>query len=118
MSAFEPKPRVPESRLPNFFLVGAGNSGTTSFYGYLDQHPDIFMCPIKEPSYYASEFRPENFVPRFRRVMRRELESTRTYVRGPMTEKRFGGPVVDWDDYRMLFRDAGTQTAIGEASDS
>jgi len=116
MSAFDPGPSVPESRQPNFFLVGAGNSGTTSFYDYLDQHPDVFMCPIKEPSYFASEFRPENFVPRFRRVMRRELKATRKYIRGPMTKKRFGGPVVDPDDYRLLFRNAGTQTAIGEAS--
>jgi hypothetical protein len=104
------------SRLPNFFLVGAGKGGTTSFYHYLDQHPDIFMSPIKEPSYFASELRPENFVPEFRRALQRELEATRKYLKGPMTEKRFGGPVVDWDDYGLLFRNARTQTAIGEAS--
>ncbi|WP_420385209.1 sulfotransferase domain-containing protein [Roseivirga sp.] len=37
---------------PNFFLIGASKSGTTSLYHYLKQHPDIFMCPEKEPSYF------------------------------------------------------------------
>ncbi|MCO6358772.1 hypothetical protein GBO34_10140 [Roseivirga pacifica] len=37
---------------PNFFLVGASKAGTTSLYHYLKQHPDIFMCPEKEPSHF------------------------------------------------------------------
>ncbi|TAP38272.1 hypothetical protein EYR97_01310 [Alteromonas sp. KUL42] len=32
---------------PNFFLIGASKSGTTSLYHYLKQHPDIFMCSEK-----------------------------------------------------------------------
>ena len=41
---------------PNFFIVGAAKSGTTSLWMYLKQHPDIFMPPtmaIKEPSYFC-----------------------------------------------------------------
>ena len=45
--------------LPNFFIVGAGKAGTTSLYSYLRQHPQIYMSPVKEPCYFASEIRPE-----------------------------------------------------------
>ena len=49
------------AREPNFFIVGAPKAGTTSLYHYLDQHPDIYMSPIKEPCFFSSEIRPENF---------------------------------------------------------
>lgn len=38
---------------PNFFLIGASRSGTTSTYNYLKAHPEIFMSPVKEPRYFA-----------------------------------------------------------------
>lgn len=38
---------------PNFFLIGASRSGTTSTYHYLKSHPEIYMSPVKEPRYYA-----------------------------------------------------------------
>jgi len=38
---------------PNFIIVGANKSGTTSLYHYLSQHPDIFMSADKEPHYFA-----------------------------------------------------------------
>ncbi len=39
--------------LPNFLVIGAGKSGTTSLYHYLRQHPQIFMSPTKEPNFFA-----------------------------------------------------------------
>jgi hypothetical protein len=39
--------------LPNFFVVGVPKAGTTSLYHYLSQHPQIYMSPIKEPTYFA-----------------------------------------------------------------
>lgn len=103
---------------PNFFIVGAPKAGTTSLYHYLDQHPQIYMSPIKEPSFFASELRPENFHPRFREQLLRERENVRQYLAGPMTEKRFGGPVEDWHSYQRLFQNARAGQAIGEASAS
>lgn len=39
---------------PNFFIVGAAKSGTTSLAKYLGQHPDIFMPTWnKEPAFFA-----------------------------------------------------------------
>jgi len=37
---------------PNFFIVGARKSGTTSLYEILKDIPEIYMCPIKEPNYF------------------------------------------------------------------
>jgi hypothetical protein len=39
--------------LPNFLIIGAQKSGTTSLYKYLQGHPDIFMSfPMKEPGFF------------------------------------------------------------------
>jgi hypothetical protein len=38
---------------PNLFLIGAMKSGTTSLHSYLASHPEIFMCPEKEPEFFA-----------------------------------------------------------------
>ena len=39
--------------LPNFFVIGAPRSGTTSVYEYLHAHPDVFMSTTKEPDFFA-----------------------------------------------------------------
>ncbi len=39
--------------LPNFLIVGAAKSGTTSLYAYLAQHPDVYLCPVKEPCFFS-----------------------------------------------------------------
>jgi hypothetical protein len=41
---------------PNFFILGAGKSGTTSLYSYLKQHPSVFMSPVKEPTFFCKGF--------------------------------------------------------------
>ncbi len=42
-------------RWPNFILIGAMKSGTTTFYEYLCRHPKVFMCTPKEPQYFSKE---------------------------------------------------------------
>lgn len=39
--------------LPDFFIVGAPKSGTTSLHYYLQSHPDIFMPEKKEPWFFS-----------------------------------------------------------------
>jgi hypothetical protein len=103
-------------RLPNFFIVGAPKTGTTSLYHYLDQHPEIYMSAIKEPHYFAAEIREENCEPNLRRIMARENRGLREFLSGPMREKRFGGIVADWENYVRLFANAINKSALGEAS--
>ncbi len=78
---------------PNFFIVGAANSGTTSLYGYLKQHPDVFLPALKEPHYFA-QLTPS-----------REQRYLRTIIR-------------DESSYLRLFHRAQAYKAIGEASPS
>ncbi len=40
---------------PNFLIVGAVKSGTTSLFEYLRGHPEVFMPSIKEASFFAGE---------------------------------------------------------------
>ena len=39
--------------LPTFIIIGAAKSGTSALYKYLDQHPDIYMSPVKETHFFA-----------------------------------------------------------------
>lgn len=46
-------------RKPDFIILGAAKSGTTTLYRYLTRHPSIFMSTPKEPSYFAFDERYE-----------------------------------------------------------
>ncbi len=43
--------------LPNFLIIGAAQSGTTTLYSYLREHPDIYLPPSKrpEPHFFLKE---------------------------------------------------------------
>lgn len=38
---------------PNFFIIGAPKSGTTTIYDLLGQHPEIYLSPVKEPAFFC-----------------------------------------------------------------
>lgn len=40
---------------PNFLIVGAARSGTTSLYEYLRRHPEVFMPKFKEPGFFITK---------------------------------------------------------------
>lgn len=41
---------------PNFFIVGAPKCGTSAWYTYLSNHPDICFSKAKEPHYFCTDF--------------------------------------------------------------
>ncbi len=45
--------RNKELRLPDFLIIGAARSGTSSLYFYLREHPEIFMPAFKEPHFFS-----------------------------------------------------------------
>jgi hypothetical protein len=107
---------TPPARLPNFFLAGVPKAGTTSLYHYLRQHPQVFMSPIKEPTFFGAA---DLLAPPYRDDVLSALERDRawllSYLAGPrrVIARQW---IVEWDDYVSLFRDVRDETAIGEAS--
>ena len=102
--------------LPNFFIVGTGKAGTTSLYHYLQQHPAIYMSPIKEPCYFASEVRTENLTAMFLRHSRRMSRKVPESLVGTEAGKPLGWLISQWEDYLRLFNSVNRETAIGEAN--
>lgn len=50
--AHVPQRKTGLGRMPDFLIVGAAKSGTTTLFRYLDQHPDVFGCHPKEPCFF------------------------------------------------------------------
>lgn len=103
-------------RLPNFFIAGVPKAGTTSLFHYLKQHPQIYMSPLKEPHYFASEMHPENFDPQLSDWYEKNTRDLAKYLAHPNGEIRSGGIVTDRRDYLRLFEGTGNALAVGEAS--
>ena len=74
--------------LPNFFLAGASKTGTTSLYHYVGQHPDVFMSPIKEPSFFAAEDIRRWKFPRIQRLLEQRYVFPPEYLDGPSARCR------------------------------
>jgi hypothetical protein len=87
--------------MPNFFVVGAQKAGTTSLYHYLDQHPEVYMSPAKEPFFFNHEIDSSG------RLLKQEF-GRRSLSRKP----RF----ANIEEYRALFDGVHNEKAIGEAS--
>jgi hypothetical protein len=102
--------------IPNFFIVGAGKTGTTSLYEYLNQHPQIYMSPVKEPCYFAPEIRGQNITADLRTRLQRQTRMLPEILNDGAPVKPLGWIAEDWDDYLRLFRHVRDERAIGEAS--
>jgi hypothetical protein len=48
-----------ERCLPDFVIIGAQKSGTSSLYAYLRQHPDVLSAIRKEVHYFDGDINPE-----------------------------------------------------------
>jgi hypothetical protein len=80
-------------KMPNFLIIGAPRSGTTTLHEELKRHPQIFMSSIKEPLFFAVEGEGEPF-------------------RGPKDNQG----IRDLKTYCSLFSGVQDEKAIGEAS--
>jgi len=83
--------------MPNFVILGAMKTGTTSLHYYLKQHPQIYMSKYKEPKFFAYE--GKEFDPN-----------------GPDAALRNQFRVTTLADYQALFDGVTHEKAIGEAS--
>ena len=84
---------------PNFFIVGAPRSGTTSLYEYLRRVPGIYMPTHKEPHYFAASVRER-------------------YLGRPILDFGVYSRVRNQGEYLKLFARVENEVAVGEASAS
>lgn len=89
--------------LPNFILLGAAKSGTSSVWDYLKQHPQIFMSNPKEPNFFVFEGVK---LPPFSGPESPEVLLKRLYQ----------NTITDSESYQALFDKVSGEMAIGEAS--
>lgn len=79
---------------PNFIVIGAMKSATTSIYTYLKKHPEIFMTKVKEPMFF-NNFQQENNY----KILGSKNKKPNTL-----------------EEYLKMFKDVKNEKAIGEAS--
>ena len=101
------------SQYPDFLIVGAAKAGTTSLVAYLNQHPDIYFSPIKEPHYFSKDIKPENFNQRYYSNVVVDLEA---YFKDEPLKEIFEAYVRDENQYLKLFENADPNQVKGEAS--
>jgi len=75
------------ARVPNFLIIGAGKSGTTSLSNYLNQHPEIFISTKAEPNFFVYEGKEDA-----------------------------SGVITSWDDYLSTYSGSTPNQKLGEAS--
>ena len=85
-----------QTNLPNFLIVGAAKSGTTSLYHYLKTNPQIYLSSQRKELRFFSDIK-EDF-------------------QGPHDE-RFNSTIVrDIETYKSFFEDVKDETAVGDIS--
>lgn len=87
-------------KIPDFLIIGAGKSGTTSVNNYLKQHPQIFIPARKEPNFYGYE-----------------LKTTDDFE-GSAEKGYFTRSVTRLQDYLQMFEDAREDQVLGETSNT
>lgn len=88
--------RLGDVLLPDFLLVGAAKSATTSLYYYLSQHPEIRMTSIKESWFFSF------------------MDSSPKYISPGI----LSNVVSRLEEYVKLFEGARPEQRLGDASPS
>ena len=84
---------------PNFLIIGAAKAGTSSLYHYLNEHPQVYMSPVKEPRFFAPELYTDCLKDPYR-------SGAKEHRSDPMSS----------EEYIALFEGVSDEIAIGEAS--
>ncbi len=85
---------------PNFLIVGASKSGTTSLWHYLNEHPDIYLPKPKEPLFFI-------------------IDKVKNYYRkDPAYLAAKDNLIYNFEDYQNLFTLQPENIIKGEASAS
>lgn len=104
-------------KFPDIFIVGAPRCGTTYLASVLEQHPEIFMCPVKEPHYFAF---PDISLNDFRPALRKRIErfDLNAYLNQKNKNPVHRLYITRKEDYLKLFEQAPPNSLLAEASPS
>lgn len=104
------------SRGTDFFVIGVVKGGTTSLYDYLNQHPEIYLPPIKEINHFSDkDIDHASFLPGYAQDVDLDLE--RYFDKG-MPEMIHIAHVRSEKDYARLYSPAGPEQIKGDISNS
>jgi len=104
-------------KVPDIFIVGAPRCGTTYLASVLGRHPAVYMCPVKEPHYFAF---PDISLNEFRPALRKRIEKfeLNAYINQNKKEPVHRMYFENKNDYLKLFDDAPSDSQLAEASPS
>lgn len=102
-------------KTPNFFIAGAAKAGTTSIHHYLGQHPEIYFSPLKEPNFFSTDIKVENFTKSYKK--RSVFVDEKYFKYRPLEELQLSF-IRDESQYKLLFDQVKKEKVIGEASTS
>ncbi len=86
--------------MPDFLIIGAGKSGTTSVDNYLKQHPSIFISDRKEPNFFGYEL------------------NTAEDFKGMPQLNHYKSSITNLQEYLQLFEMAEANQIKGETSNT
>jgi len=87
------------TRLPNFVVIGAPRSGTTSLFYWLRQHPDVYL-PVRKELHFFS------------------YPTLAAHTEGPGDENVLSNLCSTWDEYCAHYAGCRAELAVGEVSPS
>jgi hypothetical protein len=82
-------------------MIGAGKSGTTAINQIIQEHPEVYMSPVKEPNYFALDG---------------ETKITGYDSEDPDGFQHYPQSITRYEDYLALFSDVGNEKIIGDCS--
>ena len=102
----------------NFFVIGAAKCGTTTLYARLNEHPEVFLSPLKEPNYFSREdIDPERFSTAFRANTKLDLTDYLA-LPDPLPERQVGFVRHESDYARLFSQVTDAHRVVGECSTS
>ncbi|SFI62199.1 sulfotransferase family protein [Olleya namhaensis] len=87
------------NKKPNFLVVGVPKSGTSSLYGYLKEHPEIYLPEQKELHFYTYNKLKEN-------------------TEGPGDKLALKTVIKSKEEYELLYKNRKSEIASGDISPS
>tara|TARA_R110001592_G_scaffold28763_2_gene105101 strand:- start:5123 stop:6097 length:975 start_codon:yes stop_codon:yes gene_type:complete len=99
--------------VPNFYVVGAARSATTSLYSVFNQSKDFFVPKIKEPNYFASDLFQDVNREYWRHMVNVDVDK---FLRSTDDEPINFSVITEEETYRELYKNVAQSQKSGDFS--